>query len=107
MATSKSDLLAADTLSSIPAAESPVAEILRRIDERLADLILTGLMSCAAPHWDELHQVSRQLGFVRLTARLAALADALNSRANTLRWNADAASRIKRTLRANAVRARR
>jgi hypothetical protein len=40
------------------------------------------------PAWAELAEVARQVGFDRLVAPIAALADSLLTRADTLRWDA-------------------
>lgn len=71
-----------------PESDSPVKEFLLRLDDLLAEVLLTGLTLAPASAWTELAGVARQLGFVRLSAPIAALADAFLARADTLRWDA-------------------
>lgn len=73
--------------------ESPIETVLSRLEEQLADLLLTGLNHSHARNWVELAQFAQQLGFIRLTTPVAGLADALSSRANSLDWSPDSALR--------------
>ena len=68
--------------------ESPVSEFLQRIDEQLGDLLITGLSRCDAGTWNALAEYGQTLGFVSLIVPVTALADALSTRLNTLRWSA-------------------
>ena len=77
-----------DSSAQTPEADSPVKEFLIRVDDRLSELLLTGVTLAPASAWTELAEVARQVGFVRLAAPIAALADALLARADTLRWDA-------------------
>jgi hypothetical protein len=79
-------------------ANSPVKEFMLRVDDLLSELLLTGLTLAPPSAWTELAEVARQVGFARLTAPIAALADALLARANTLRWDATPALRQAREL---------
>jgi hypothetical protein len=76
-----------DTSDQAPEADSPVKEFLIRFDDLLSELLLTGLTRAPASAWTELAEVARQVGFVRLTAPIAALADVLLARADALRWD--------------------
>jgi hypothetical protein len=81
-----------------PEADSPVEEFLLRLDDLLSEVLLTGLNLASAPAWTELAEVARQVGFARLNAPIAALADALLARADTLRWDPTPALRQAREL---------
>lgn len=91
-------VLSEESLSAELAIESPVKEFLNRVEDELSDLVLTGLMHSQLSTWAELIRLEQQLGFVRLTAPLAALAESLGSRSNTLHWNADPAIRQAKEL---------
>ncbi|MDB5338367.1 MAG: hypothetical protein JWN70_3986 [Planctomycetaceae bacterium] len=83
--------LAEDELDAKFSTKSPIEEFVRRLDEQLSDLLLTGLPRSHASTWTELAEFTRHIGMVRLTNPIAALADTLSSRSNTLRWNAESA----------------
>jgi hypothetical protein len=78
--------------------ESPVEHFLRQLREQVADLLLTGVTRGEASRWREQADLSRQLGFVRLAAPLTELAEAFESRANAVRWEAAPAVRQARAL---------
>jgi hypothetical protein len=98
LTTNSNPWLADDSQGLETNSESPIGELLRRIEDQLSDLLITGLNHGHPATWTELAQFAQQLDFVRLTTPLAELADALSSRANTLRWDADHALRHAKEL---------
>lgn len=70
---------------------APLSNFLDRLDGQLADSLLTGLATARESTWKELRDSARALGFVRLTQPLAAVAETLVQRSNTLHWNAEPA----------------
>ena len=78
--------------------ESPIGHFLQQLREQVSDLLLTGVNRGAATRWREQADLGRQLGFVRLVAPLADLAEAFESRANAIRWDAAPAVRQARAL---------
>ena len=98
-----SNNLAANEGGSEPAVQavceqSAVEHFSRQLGELLSDLLLTGVTRSDGTRWGEQAELGRQLGFVRLVAPVADLADSLNSQASTLRWAPTAAVQHAREL---------
>jgi len=78
--------------------ESPVEQFLAQLQDSLSDLLLTGVSRCDGSPWVDQTNMGRQLGFVRLANPIADLAEALNSRSSSVRWDAENAVRCAREL---------
>jgi len=78
--------------------QSAVEQFSRQLGELLSDLLLTGVTRSDGTRWGEQAELGRQLGFVRLVAPVAELADSLNSQASTLRSTPTAAVQHAREL---------
>lgn len=72
---------------------SVVAEFVERLNDMLADALLIGLRQCPVAPWGEFANAAEQIGFVRLAEPIGRLAELLNSRANSLSWDDQPASR--------------
>jgi hypothetical protein len=60
--------------------ESVLEHFLKQFRQRLSDLLLTGVTRDDGARWQELAELGSQLGFVRLVAPMADLAEALSTR---------------------------
>jgi hypothetical protein len=79
------------------AAAEPVGEYLGRLQEELGELLLLGLQrgdGAVARRWRELQRRGESLGMARLAGCVAPLAEALQRRSHTVRWDWEAAGRV-------------
>jgi hypothetical protein len=78
-------------------AEDPLLDYLAQLQDELGELYLLGLAradAMAAGRVRELARRGEAVGFARLAARVAALAEALEQKAHTLRWDARPATEV-------------
>ena len=76
------------------AADDPLGDWLRELQEGLGDLLVLGLRradAAAARRWQELRRRGEAVGLVRLAGRVAVLADLLGGKSHTLNWDWQAA----------------
>jgi hypothetical protein len=74
--------------------EDAGGEYLRLLQEALGELLVLGLQRSdprMAQHWRELHHQGEAVGLARLAGRIARLAEALEQKAHTARWESRAA----------------
>ncbi len=75
----------------------PLREVLRAVQEGLEELLVVGLQRAdvqAAQRWRDVQKQAEATGLARLSAPLRELADALENKAHTLRWDAAPAARL-------------
>jgi hypothetical protein len=81
----------------VAAAEAdPLREHLQRLQEEMGELFVLGLQRAdgrVARRWQELQRQGEAAGLARLAGRVAVLADALDRKGHTLRWDWQAAGR--------------
>jgi hypothetical protein len=75
----------------------PIDDYPRQLLNALGELVLLGLQRAdthAARSWRELARFGESIGFHRLTRSVAALADALERKSHTPRWDPRPAARV-------------
>jgi hypothetical protein len=81
----------------IPSPADPIDDYPRQLLEALGELVLLGLGRAdghTANRWRELSRFGEAIGFHRLTRPVTALADALEARRHTPRWDSRPAARL-------------
>jgi hypothetical protein len=79
------------------AANDPLGEHLRQLQEGLSDLLTIGLQrtdGLAARSWRERQQQGEAMGLVRLSSRIAGLAEVLERKNPTVQWDCETSGRM-------------